>query len=131
MIMKTWEVYLLAIFFALLTSNPVHALGMYGSSPCQARDPLEAYCVSRGGCPSDGYCHFPDGSYCELGSFYNGTCPERTYYEQAIWMNEAYSFLYDDRLLGYPYAYYQYPPPYPYYPYYLGPDYVFSPRRIA
>lgn len=127
--MKTMAIWIAAILLAMLSVDPVNSLGMYGSSSCQARDALEAYCVSHGGCPRDGYCHFPDGSYCDLRSFYNGTCPGSAYYEQAIWMSEAYSFLYGDRLYGYPYASYQYPSAQypsanPYYPYYLGPTYA-------
>ncbi len=60
------------------------------------RNAAEAYCSAHGGCPKSGYCNFPDGSFCELWSFYNGTCPGKGYIEQAIWNAEVYSFLYGD-----------------------------------
>jgi len=122
LIMKAWFLWILAIFFALLSAEAVNALGMYGSSSCQARDAVEAYCVSQGGCPRDGYCYFPDGSYCELVSFYRGICPGKAYYEQALWMSEAYSFLNADYYSP-AYVPVQYPSAYPYYPYYLSPSY--------
>lgn len=122
--MKTWPLCIAAILFALLSAETVSALGMYGSSSCLARGALESYCVSQGGCPRDGYCYFPDGSYCELRSFYNGTCPGKAYYEQALWMNEAYSFLYGDLSYGYRYVPQRYPSAYPYYPAYSSPSYA-------
>jgi len=105
------------IFAALLMIQawPVYATGFYGSGPCEARNAIEAYCVNHGGCPKDGYCHFPDGSFCELRSFYNGTCPGREYYEQAMWMAEAYNFLYSDWGYSPPYTPNMYPNNYPYY----------------
>ena len=122
LIMRRVSVCIAVILFALLSAETVFALGMYGSSHCQARDAIEAYCVSQGGCPRDGYCHFPDGSYCELAAFYNGTCPGAAYYEQAIWMSEAYSFLYGD-YASHPYVPVKYPSAYPYYPNNPGPTY--------
>ncbi len=95
--------------------EPALTQGMYGTGQCVARNAVEGYCVNHGGCPSNGYCYFPDGSYCELWSFYNGTCPGKGYYEEAIWMSEAYRFLYGDEnyYAGYypahgysPYGYY-------------------------
>lgn len=125
--MKTRAVCILAGLFVLILAAPVYASGFYGGGPCVARNALEAYCVNNGGCPEDGYCYFPDGGFCELRSFYNGTCPGREYYEQAIWMAEAYSFLYGDRGYSspytpniYPYNYYLYY----YYPYYYWPTYA-------
>ncbi|OPY52772.1 MAG: hypothetical protein A4E49_01724 [Methanosaeta sp. PtaU1.Bin112] len=108
---------------ALMLAAPAYALGFYGSGHCEARNAIEAYCINHGGCPRDGYCHFPDGSYCELRSFYNGTCPGREYYEQAMWMSEAYRFLYDDGIYSAPY----FPNMYPYnYPYYYQPPYAYG-----
>jgi hypothetical protein len=101
--------------FALILAAPVLASGFYGSGPCEARNAIEAYCVNHGGCPKGGYCYFQDGSFCELRSFYNGTCPGREYYEQAMWMAEAYSFLYGDEVYSTPYASNMYPYNYPYY----------------
>jgi hypothetical protein len=57
---------------------------------------MENYCLNHGGNPRDGNCYFPDGSYCDLKPFYKGTCPGREYYEQNMWMAEAYNFLYGD-----------------------------------
>ncbi|MCK9439915.1 MAG: DUF333 domain-containing protein [Methanothrix sp.] len=117
--MKTRTLWMLTGLFALILAAPVHSSGFYGSGPCEARNAIEAYCVNHGGCPKDGYCHFPDGSSCELRSFYNGTCPGREYYEQAMWMAEAYSFLYSD------WGYSPMPNMYPYnYPYYYQPTYA-------
>ena len=59
--------------------------------------------------------YFPDGSFCELRSFYNGTCPGREYYEQAMWMAEAYRFLNSDWVYSTPYTPYMYQYNYPYY----------------
>ena len=117
--MKTRKLWILSGLFALLLAAPVFALGFYGSGPCEARNAIEAYCVNQGGCPKDGYCNFPDGSFCELRSFYNGTCPGREYYEQTLWMTEAYNFLYSD------WGYSPRPNMYPnYYPYYYQPTYA-------
>lgn len=104
-------VLLVALLF--VASEPAWSLGMAGAGQCSARNPMEVYCLSHGGCPRDGYCYFPDG-YCELEAFYNGTCPGREYYEQAIWMADAYRFLYGDEVyspygLYYPYYYYYWP----------------------
>ncbi len=117
--MKTRKLWILSGLFALILAAPVYAQGFYGSGPCEARNAIEAYCVNHGGCPKDGYCNFPDGSFCELRSFYNGTCPGREYYEQALWMTEAYNFLYSD------WGYSPMPNMYPNnYPYYYRPTYA-------
>jgi hypothetical protein len=83
--------------------------------------------MNHGGCPKDGYCYFPDGTYCDLKAFYNGTCPSKEYYEQMMWEAEAYRFLYSDYPYypGYtpfdlPYGYYPYYYPYGYYPYFYS-----------
>ena len=119
--MKIRAKWILAGLFMMMLAAPVCASGFYGSGPCQARDALEAYCVNHGGCPKDGYCYFPDGGLCELRSFYNGTCPGEAYYEQAMWMAEAYSFLYADQGYSAPYTPHMYPY---YYPYYYWPAYA-------
>ena len=117
--MKTRKLWILSGLIALILAAPVYAQGFYGSGPCEARNAIEAYCVNHGGCPKDGYCNFPDGSFCELRSFYNGTCPGREYYEQALWMTEAYNFLYSD------WGYSPMPNMYPNnYPYYYRPTYA-------
>lgn len=117
MIMRKCGILLmLTILAAVWVFEPASAQGMYGNGPCVARNAVEGYCVNHGGCPSNGYCYFPDGSYCELWSFYNGTCPGRAYYEQAVWLAEAYRFLNGDE--GYNPAY-----SYPSYGYYYNYDY--------
>jgi len=105
------------------TAGPAWATGLGGAGPCVARNAMEVYCINHGGCPKSGYCNFPDGSYCSLGSFYNGTCPGREYYEQAIWMSEANRFLNGDE--GYYPAYL--PSSYPYYNYYYWPTPTYGP----
>jgi hypothetical protein len=124
-IVKTRTVWMLTGLFVLILAAPVYASGFYGSGPCEARNAIEAYCVNHGGCPRDGYCYFPDGSFCELRSFYNGTCPGREYYEQAMWMAEAYRFLNSDWGYRSPYTPYMYQYNYPYYywPNYYAPGY--------
>ncbi|MFB3765858.1 MAG: hypothetical protein ACE14P_11525 [Methanotrichaceae archaeon] len=101
--------------------------GSYGPS-CQARSAADIYCIQHGGCSSGGNCYFPDGSYCELWSFFNGTCPGRAYYEQMIWEREVYNFLHGDE--GY-YAPYYTPGMYPPYstspPYYVNSPYYTTP----
>lgn len=105
--------------------EPVWAVGLGSPGPCQARNAAEIYCLQHGGCARDGYCYFSDGTYCGVWSFYNGTCPGRTYYEQLLWEQEAYRFLYSDYYPVYqPYVYYYYQPPYwPGYGYYWS-DYL-------
>jgi len=90
----------------LMILNPAAAIGMSSGSGCVARNAMEAYCVNHGGCPKDGNCYFPDGGYCDLKSFYEGTCPGKQYYEDALWMLEAYAFLYSDYV---PYGQYYLP----------------------
>ncbi len=108
--------------------EPVFAVGLGSSGPCQARNAAEVYCLQNGGCARDGNCYFPDGTYCDAWSFYKGTCPGREYYEQLLWEQEAYRFLYGDYYPAYqPYYYYQQPywPGYRYYvPDYLSPYFL-------
>lgn len=98
----------------LALSETAFAVGMGGSGQCVARNEAEAYCVNHGGCPQNGNCYFPDGTYCEVWSFYKGTCPSKGYYEQMLWEAEAYRFLYSDYYPAYwpysyrPYGYYYY-----------------------
>ncbi len=113
MFVKTRALLMLSSLVAMILAAPGYASGFYGPGPCEARNALEAYCMNHGGCPKDGYCHFQDGSFCELRSFYNGTCAGREYFEQAMWMTEAYSFLYDDGRYNSPYTPYIYPYNYP------------------
>ncbi len=83
---------------------PAAGTGLSGSSSCQAKSDAEAYCINNGGCPKDGNCYFADGSFCDLLSFYNGTCPGKEYYEQVMWMAEAYNFLNSDTGYYSPYS---------------------------
>lgn len=98
---------------AIMIIEPVWATGMGGGGGCYANpwNPAEVYCKNHGGCPKSGDCYFPDGSYCDLRSFYNGTCPGRAYYEQALWNAEIYSFLYGDDYNHYPSTYISNPAP--------------------
>jgi len=84
---------MLAAMLLIMIMDPIWATGMGGYAPYWGKGSMEAYCASRGGSPSGGICYFPDGSYCDIKSFYNGTCPGREYYEQEMWMTEAYNFL--------------------------------------
>jgi hypothetical protein len=131
--MNAKAVWILVGLCILILAGTVHATGLGSSAPCLARNALEAYCANHGGCPNGGYCYFPDGGYCDLRSFYNGTCPGAGYYEQAIWMAEAYNFLYGDDVSGMSSMLYQYPNyqysnnQYPYSnPYYYGPFYGYG-----
>jgi tetratricopeptide (TPR) repeat protein len=94
---------MMVLVLALAIMGTAWAQGMGGSGKCyyNPRNAAEAYCSAHGGCPKSGNCNFPDGSYCELWSFYNGTCPGKGYMEQAIWNAEAYAFLYGDYYPGY------------------------------
>lgn len=111
-------------------AEPILATGLGGSSTYWGRNALEAYCVNHGGTPNGGYCYFPDGGYCDLKSFYNGTCPGKGYYEEAIWMSEAYKFLNSEDIYYTPGAYYNTPyaaygnPYYSNYYYGYGPTYM-------
>jgi len=123
--MNAKAAWMLAGLCILILAGTVQATGLGSSAaPCQARNALEAYCVNHGGCPNGGYCYFQDGGYCDLRSFYNGTCPGAGYYEQAIWMTEAYNFLYGDEVSGGPSALDQYPNYQ--YPNYQYPNYQYS-----
>lgn len=91
-----WALMVLIMIIGLsCIAEPVCAqgFGSYGPGYCQVGNAAQAYCIQHGGCPSGGNCYFPDGSYCDLWSFFNGTCPGRAYYEQLIWAQEAYNFL--------------------------------------
>lgn len=89
---------MVVIALTLAIAGTAWAQGM-GDGRCyhNPRNPAEAYCSANGGCPKSGNCYFPDGTYCELRSFYNGTCPGTGYIEQAMWNAEIYAFLYGDQ----------------------------------
>jgi len=132
--MRSIELFMLVTILLVIIAEPIWAVGIGGSAQYWGRGSMEYYCASHGGSPRGGYCYFPDESYCDLGSFYNGTCPGREYYEQAMWMAEAYNFLYGDvgyyspnisnigtgtPYYGYNYYYYYYWPIYSnYWPFY-------------
>lgn len=81
---------------ALMTAIPSWAQSLGGGCLACETNSAEAYCLSHGGSPSSGNCYFPDGSYCGLWSFYNGTCPGKADIEQALWNAEIYCFLSGD-----------------------------------
>ena len=79
-----------------MTADMAWAQGLGGIGPCAARNVAEVYCVNHGGCANNGVCYFPDGSYCDLNAFYNGTCPGQGYYDQLMWDAETSQFLNGD-----------------------------------
>jgi len=86
----------LALVLAVVGTAWAQGMGSGGGCYYNPRNAAEAYCSAHGGCPKSGNCNFPDGSYCDLWAFYNGTCPGKGYIEQALWNAEAYAFLYSD-----------------------------------
>lgn len=86
---------LLIVSLFLDVMEPVYGqgLGMIGPTPARVTNPADAYCISHGGNPVDGNCYLPDGGYCDVWSYYNGTCPSQATREQAMWEAEAYAFL--------------------------------------
>lgn len=131
--MRRLEAFLLLMALAL-SAEAAFAQGFGERGPCTARNAAEVYCVNHGGCPRDGNCYFPDGSYCGLKAFYNGTCPGKGYYEELTWQAEAYRFLHGDegyypyqQIGRWPIGYYGYNPGYYYRmptgsgPYWSGP----------
>ena len=114
--MRSIAILILTALLLVLPFEPVLAIGLHENGPYVARNILEAYCVNQGGYPQDGKCYFPDGGYCELRSFFNGTCPGPEYYEQGMWMSEAYAFLnggYSSSYMPYYAPYNTYPNTYP------------------
>ena len=81
--------------------EPVYAQGLGMCGPVSTLSSAEIYCQNHGGCPGSGRCTFPDGSYCDLWSFYNGTCPSRSTVEQSVWDAETYWWLNSDDSYGY------------------------------
>lgn len=97
------SILLLALLIMVLATTTIglsfaQGLGMIG--PAKVANSAEAYCMNHGGIPQSGKCYFPDGGYCDVWSYYNGTCPSRGSREQAMWEAEAYAFLNGD--IGYP-----------------------------
>ena len=87
---------ILVIIFAFNAIEPALGVGLGMTSPAVTRNSVYAYCQNHGGFPQSGKCYFPDGSYCDLWAFFNGTCPSRATIEQAMWDAEVNQFLHGD-----------------------------------
>lgn len=96
-------VIVIALAMAVIGTALAQSMGG-GGCYYNPRNAAEAYCSAHGGCLKSGNCYFPDGSFCELWSFYNGTCPGKGYIEQALWNAEISAFLYGDDYDGYGYS---------------------------
>jgi tetratricopeptide (TPR) repeat protein len=90
---NNWVFMPLIVFLMLTMTEPVLGQGLGMINPPKVTNSAEAYCMSQGGVPQSGNCYFPDGGYCDVWSYYNGTCPSLGSREQAIWEAEAYAFL--------------------------------------
>ena len=84
------------VVIALMIMEPALATGLGMSGPAGTWNSAEAYCLNHGGFPQAGKCYFPDGGYCDIGAFYNGSCPSRADREQAMWDAEMYAWLNSD-----------------------------------
>jgi tetratricopeptide (TPR) repeat protein len=102
---------LISMGLALAVIEPSWATGLGMVGPGHASSPEEAYCLNHGGSPLSGKCYFPDGGYCNLGAFYNGTCPSQVSIEQAMWEAEAYAWLHSDNTYSSPVSPYNYGTP--------------------
>jgi tetratricopeptide (TPR) repeat protein len=102
---------LILVTLALAFIEPAWGTGLGMVGPAKFSSSAEAYCASHGGSPISGKCYFPDGGYCDLIAFYNGTCPSQTSREQALWEAEAYAFLYGDNTYYSPVSPYNYGAP--------------------
>ena len=91
---------LIIVFLTLTIMEPVLGQGLGMIGPGRVTNSAEAYCLNHGGIPQSGKCYFPDGGYCNVWSYYNGTCPSLATRELAMWEAEAYAFLNGDE--GYP-----------------------------
>ena len=87
---------LLIVSLALTLMEPVLGQGLGMIGPGRVTNSAEAYCMNRGGIPQSGKCYFPDGGYCDIWSYYNGTCPSLASREQDMWEAETYAFLNGD-----------------------------------
>ena len=97
---NNWLLVVLIVSLALAIIEPVSCQGLGMINPARVTNSAEAYCMNHGGIPQSGKCYFPDGGYCNVWSYYNGTCPSQATREQAMWEAEAYAFLNGD--IGYP-----------------------------
>jgi len=75
---------MLAAVALINVSEPIRAIDLGSACSCVATNDAEFYCMMLGGCPENGYCHFPDGKTYTLWYLYN---------EQAKWELEIYGFL--------------------------------------
>jgi tetratricopeptide (TPR) repeat protein len=97
---NNWILMLLIVSLALIITEPVFGQGLGMIGPARVTNSADAYCISHGGIPQSGKCYFPDGGYCDVWAYYNGTCPSQADREQAMWEAETYAFLNGDT--GYP-----------------------------
>lgn len=100
-----WNNWLLVLLIVstLTIMEPIYGQGLGMIGPSRVTNSAEAYCIDHGGIPQSGKCYFPDGGYCDVWSYYNGTCPSKATREQAMWEAEAYAFLNGDiGYAGYP-----------------------------
>jgi tetratricopeptide (TPR) repeat protein len=109
--MRSEALILLLMALALAITEPAWATGLGMTNPAQVWNSAEAYCMNHGGSPQSGKCYFPDGGYCDIWAFYNGTCPSKASKEQAMWEAEAYAWLYSDNSYYTPYSTYNYGTP--------------------
>ncbi len=65
---------MLMILFSILIAEAALAADLNSSDRCVARNPADVLCLTQGGCPLKGFCHFPDGSYYLTWSIYNRIC---------------------------------------------------------
>jgi tetratricopeptide (TPR) repeat protein len=93
---NNWLLMLLVVSLALTVMEPVLGQGLGMIGPARVTNSAVAYCMNNGGIPQSGKCYFPDGGYCDLWSYYNGTCPSQADREQAMWEAETYAFLNGD-----------------------------------
>lgn len=101
---NNWPLTLIIVSLTLAVMEPVLGQGLGMSNPARVTNSAYAYCLSHGGIPQDGKCYFPDGGYCDVWSYYNGTCPSIATRQQGMWEAEAYAFLNggEDAHPGYP-----------------------------
>jgi tetratricopeptide (TPR) repeat protein len=90
---NNWLLMLIIVSLTVTIMEPVLGQGLGMRNPARVTNSAYAYCMNHGGIPQDGKCYFPDGGYCDIWSYYNGTCPSLSTREQGMWEAEAYAFL--------------------------------------
>ena len=71
---KRIRILMMLVAVALIAvSEPIRAIDLGSASSCVATNDAEIYCMMLGGCPLNGYCHFPDGRNYALWYLYNLT----------------------------------------------------------